>query len=210
MRFTFLLLVCCTLVRTLPAQTFLASALAGGSLSQVDGDDLLGFHQPGINAGLRVVAVLGDHWRVGPEILYSQQGAKRNRNNLNISDFSDIRLNTVELPLMVYYKDWRITAEAGAAYQRLIDYRIEDANGADATDQYALRNDLFALQLGVTVYLTRKLGINFRWSRHLTDLQVDDTPRLRGRSVTLRAVYSFGSGETLPSPSGTAPALPST
>ncbi len=190
----------------LQAQTFRASVLAGGSLSQIDGDDLLGFHQPGINAGLRVVAMLGEHWRLGPEIIYSQQGAKRNRNSLNISDFSEFNLNMVELPLMLYFKDWRFTAEAGMAYQRLINYRIEDAAGEEVTADFLLNEDLFAIKFGVTVYLTPAVGVNFRWSRQLMDLQVAETPRLRGRTITLRAVYTLGAGESLPAPAAIAPA----
>ena len=183
---------------TLPAQTFRGAILAGGNLSQIDGDDLLGFYQPGLEAGLRVVALLGEKWRVGPELSFTQQGAKRNKNSVNVSDFSDFRLNTVELPLMVYYKDWRITAEAGVSYQRLIDYRITDARGADVTADFPFNTDLAALKLGVTLYLTPRIGVNFRWSRHLTDLQQAERPRLRGRSLALRAVYTFGEGEVLP------------
>lgn len=196
----FLFWLCCLWGSVACTQTFRASLLAGVNLSQIDGDDLLGFHQPGWNGGLRVVAVLSPRWRVGPELLFSQQGAKRNRNSLNISDFDRFRLNTVELPLMLYYKDWRLNAEAGGSYQRLIDYRITDDRGEDITDSLPLRDDLFALHLGVTVYLTEHLGLNFRWSKHLTDLQLADEPRLRGRSLTLRAVYTLGQGESLPTP----------
>ncbi len=184
----------------LPGQTFRASVLAGANLSQIDGDDLLGFYQPGVNAGLRVVALLGEKWRVGPEILYSQQGAKRNRNSANVSEFREIRLNTVELPLMVYYKDWRLTAEAGASYQRVIDYGVTDFRGEDVTTAYPFANDLVAIKFGVTLYITPNVGVNFRWSKHLTDLQLADDPDLRGRTLSLRAVYTLGSGETLPVP----------
>ncbi|NJB85794.1 hypothetical protein GGR26_001539 [Lewinella marina] len=195
---TLLFCLCCLWVVTAPAQTFRASVLAGANLSQIDGDDLLGFHRPGVNAGLRVVALLGDRWRFGPEILYSQQGAKRNRNSINVSPYDAFRLSTVEIPLMVYYKDWRITAEAGASYQRLIDYTITDFRGEDITADLPLRDNLFALNLGVTLYLTEQLGFNFRWSRHVADIQQPDEPRLRGRGLTLRAVYTLGTGEPLP------------
>ncbi|MCP9237216.1 outer membrane beta-barrel protein [Lewinella sp. JB7] len=197
-----LLLACLLLLITpvLMAQTFRASVLTGINLSQVDGDDLLGFHQPGFNGGLRVVALLSDKWRVGPEILYSQQGARRNKNSLNVSDFYAFRLQTVELPLMVYYKDWRLTAEGGLSYQRLIDYRISDFRRDDITGNFPLRDDLLAIKVGVTLYLTPRVGFNFRWSKHLTDLQVADEPRLRGRTISLRAVYTLGSGEELPAP----------
>ncbi|WP_116127392.1 outer membrane beta-barrel protein [Lewinella sp. IMCC34183] len=193
-----LLLLSFLLAVSLSAQTFRASILGGVNLSQVDGDDLLGFYQPGVNAGLRVVALLGDRWRVGPELLYSQQGAHRNRNSINVSDFRDIRLNTVELPLMVYYKDWRLAAEAGVSYQRLIGYTITDAAGNDITTSFPLKNDHAAANLGVTLFLTPRLGVNFRWSKQFTDLQQAEAPRLRGRTLSLRAVYTLGAGESLP------------
>jgi hypothetical protein len=183
---------------SLQAQTFRASALAGVNLNQIDGDDLFGFHKAGLNAGLRVVAVLNERWRVGPEILFSQQGAVRNRKNTNISDFREIDFDAVEIPLMAYYKDWRLTAEAGLSYQRVIDFRVTDFRGEDISDDVPLRDDLLAIKFGVTLYVTPRIGLNFRWSKHLTDIQEPDEPGLRGRSLSLRAVYTFGSGETLP------------
>ena len=201
-------LLCCTLLLSLalPAQTFRASILAGGSLSQVDGDDLLGFHQPGLFAGVRVWANLGPHWRVGPELNFTQFGAKRNRNSLNISEFSRIDLQAIEVPVLVAYKDWRFTAEAGVAFQRLTDYRVYDAAGTEVTSDYRLRDNLGALILGATLYLSPKWGVGFRWSRHFTDLQQAAEPRWRGRTLSLRAVYVLGSGETLPDSGTVAPA----
>ena len=202
-------LLCFTLLSLAsPAQTFRAALLAGGSLSQVDGDDLLGFHRPGVYAGVRVWANLGDHWRIGPELNFTQFGAKRNRNSLNISDYSRIDLQAIEVPLLVAYKDWRFTAEAGVAFQRLTTYRVFDAAGAEVTADIPLRNNLGAVLLGATLYLTPKWGIGFRWSRHFTDLQLAEEPRWRGRSLSLRAVYVLGSGEPLPVPPAMAPASP--
>lgn len=179
----------------LTGQTFRASVLLGTNLSQIDGDDLLGFHRWGANGGLRVVAVLGERWRVGPEILFSQLGARRNRGSINISDFRAFRLTTAEVPLMAYYKDWRLVAGAGLSYQRIIDYSVEDAGGQDITATTALREDGLAIKLGITIYLTPNWGMNFRWSKQLTDLQQTDAPSLRTRWLSLRAVYTFGTGE---------------
>ena len=179
-------------------QTFRAAVIAGLNLSQIDGDDLLGFHQPGVNAGMRVVAVLGQHWRVGPELLFNQQGAKRNQNSMTQSAFDAFRLQTVELPLMVHYKAWRIAAEAGVSYQRLINYRVTNNLGEDITADVQLAGDAFALNLGATLYLSPRLGLNFRWSRHLTDLHAASGPRFISRSLSFRVVYALGRGEELP------------
>lgn len=198
MKYWLLLIVGLCLGDMVVGQTFRASVLAGGNLSQIDGDDLLGFHQPGVNVGLRVVALLGDRWRVGPELLYSQLGAKRNRNSFNISDYRQFRLQTAEIPLMVYYKDWRLTAEAGVSYQRLINYTVDDSRGDDITDTTPLDQDALAIKLGATLYVTPRWGVNFRWSKQLTDLQGGELDRLRTRWLTLRVVYTLGSGEAMP------------
>lgn len=200
---TLLLVLTLTAAASLPAQTFRASVLAGGNFSQIDGDDLFGYHQLGVNAGVRVVALLGDRWRVGPEILFSQQGARRNRNSLNISPFNRIDLTTLEVPLMVYYQDWRLTAEMGLSYANLFDFRVVNDREEDVTATTPLNSDLLAFKAGVTFFVSANVGVNFRYSRHLTDIDPDDSlnTSFRGRWLSLRLVYTFGRGETLPKPS---------
>ena len=196
----FLLLIFCSV--GLSGQTFQASLLAGGNFSQIDGDDLFGYHQLGANAGIRVVAILNDRWRVGPEILFSQQGARRNQNSTNVSVFDRIDLNTLEVPLMVYYKDWRLTAEAGLSYQNLFSYTVVSSGGEDITAATPLNSDLVAIKAGVTFFLTERLGLNLRFSKHLTDIDPDNTlnTSFKGKSVSVRAVYTLGRGEELPRP----------
>ena len=179
------------------AQTFRASLLAGTNLSQIDGDDLLGFHKIGVNGGIRVVALLGEKWRVGPEILFSQQGAKR---NLNASIYDRFQFNTLEVPLMVYYRDWRITAEAGFSYQRLIDYSVLGASGEDITATVPINENQLAFNAGVTFFISENWGVNFRWSKHILDIHPDGGEVFRGRTITFRGVYTFGTGETIPRP----------
>ncbi|WP_173021534.1 outer membrane beta-barrel protein [Lewinella sp. W8] len=181
------------------AQTFRGSALFGVNFSQIDGDDLNGFYQPGLNAGLRVVAILSDRWRVGPEILFSQQGARRNANTVNISPYDRFRLNTLEVPLMVYFKDWRITAEAGFSYQRLINFSALDSGGQDITEVTEFEENLVAFKAGATIYFSPNWGMNMRWSKHLSDFN-RQAPDFRGRTVSLRLVYTFGDGEEMPQP----------
>ena len=177
------------------SQTFRASLLAGTNFSQVDGDDLLGFHQLGFNGGARVVAVLSDHWRIGPELLYSQEGAHRNANSTTGGTLDRIRFHTVSLPVMAYYHDWRLAAGLGVGYQRLIDYRFVTISGRDVTADQQLRDQAFVLHLGVTLQLSSHWGVNFRWSRNLTDLREGPGDRLVSRSLTLRAVYRLGRQE---------------
>lgn len=179
-------------------QGFRGSIVAGANFSQIDGDDLNGFYQPGLNAGLRVVALLGDHWRIGPELLFSQQGARRNTNSFNISNFDRFRINAVEVPLMVYYKDWRLTAEAGVSYNQVIDFEVLDSGGQDISTTSPLADNVFAVKFGVTFYLSPRWGVNFRWSKHLNNINDFGIRNMRGRTISLRAVYTLGRGEELP------------
>lgn len=190
------------LLGTVNAQTFRASLLAGTNVSQIDGDDLVGFNQFGFNAGMRVVVMLSDRWRIGPEILFSQIGSRRGANELNASDFGQVTMNTVEVPMMVYFKDWKFTAEAGFAYQRLFNYKITSSGGADVTNDIPFRDDLVNFQAGVTYYPSSNLGFNFRWSKHISDIEANNgNLSLRSRTLSFRVVYTFGQGEDLPTPS---------
>jgi hypothetical protein len=176
--------------------------IAGGNFSQIDGDQLFGYHQLGINAGIRVVALLNDRWRVGPEILYSQQGARRNQNSINVSVWDRFDLTTLEIPLMVYYQDWRVTAEAGVSYQNLFDYRVISSAGEDVTATTELQQNLYAFKLGASFFVTPRLAINMRFSQHLNNIDVDNrlNTSFRGKSVSVRAIFTLGQGETIPAP----------
>lgn len=180
-------------------QTFQASALVGMNLSQIDGDDLIGFNLIGANAGLRVVAVLNDRWRIGPEILFSQQGARLAKSDIFANNFSEINFNTLEVPLMVYFKDWRFTAEAGVAYQRLISYSAAALDGADITETTFLQEDQFNFQTGVTFYLKPNWGFNFRWSKSIGNILLGEPEKvMKSRNLVLRLVYTLGDGEPIP------------
>lgn len=185
----------------LKGQTFQAAAIGGINLSQIDGDNLAGFHFLGANVGLRVVAVLSDRWRIGPEILFSQHGANKSRNDIITFDFESIRLNTVEVPLMVYFKDWRFTAEAGVAYKRLINYSVTNLAGVDITDELPFKDDLVNFQTGVTLYLRPNLGLNFRWSKSIGNILADaENYSMKARTMSFRLVYLLGDGEKVPPP----------
>lgn len=186
----------------LPAQTFQASVIAGANLSQIDGDMLFGFHKAGVNAGIRVVAKLDDRWRVGPEILFTQSGAFLPNSSFNISEWSRFQFNTLEIPLMAYYKDWRLTAEAGFSYQRLFSYEVANFQRMDVTEEVDLNEQLFAFNAGVTYHVNANFGVNFRWSKHIVDLDKDDAinTSFKGRTISLRLIWTPGEGVKLPKP----------
>ena len=94
------------LLNDLTAQRgFKGSVVAGINLSQIDGDNLVGFRKAGLSAGLKVSFLLKKKLFGNVEILYSQRGSGPTlfSGNGPITD-----LNYFELPLYVSIKDWFI------------------------------------------------------------------------------------------------------
>lgn len=174
------------------AQRFQGGVVAGINLSQIDGDRLAGFNQPGINAGGRVAAVLSERWQLSLELLFSQQGSHRTLRDDPSATLDVIRLNFVEVPVMINFLEWKLHIGAGLTYARLISYRVEDIFGADVTDSqdYAPNQLLFAV--GATYFFTPAVGLNIGWNKAISNLQADSgAGRFIGRNIQVRGVFLF-------------------
>ena len=185
-----------------PERRFEAGIVAGFNLSQVNGDLLYGFNKIGLNVGGRVDAVLTERWRLSLEMLFTQQGASRNKLDNPASAFDKIRLNFVEAPVMIHFQDWKIQASAGLSYGRLINYEVISSTGEDATEQTPLRNDLFSVVLGGTFFFDEHVGLNILWSKWINNLRISnpDEPiplpnqesgKFIGQNITIRGIYMF-------------------
>ncbi len=93
------LILMVTIIDENKAQRFIGGAIGGFNFSQIDGDELAGFHKFGFNVGGYVSAVLAERWQLSMELLFSQQGSKlSSRDGFNAA-FDRIHLNFVEVPL---------------------------------------------------------------------------------------------------------------
>ncbi len=170
--------------------TFEATLLAGVNLSQIDGDRLAGFNQPGLNAGMRVNALLSDRWEAGIELNYSQQGSNYSNNDDPSAVIENLRLNFIEAPVLLYFNEWKFKVHAGLIYSRLINYKAEDIVGNDITDNYDFNNNVLSVGLGAAYQFDEIWGLEARWSKFLTNLQADSgAGTFLGRSLTFRMTY---------------------
>lgn len=176
---------------SISAQRFRASLIGGCNLAQLDGDDLSGFNQIGVNAGGKVAAVLSDRWQLSLEMLFSQQGSHRTRDDLYFGQYDKIRLNLVETPVMISFKDWKFHVSTGFSYARLISYRAESPIGEDLTDTETYRDDLYFWIVGATYYFQERWGLNVRWSRALVDLELQEGKTLLGRNLGIRLIFAL-------------------
>lgn len=120
-----LLLTAC--FNPLKAQMFKGEVFAGGSLSQVDGDECYGYERINAQLGAGVLwSPLDEDWLdIGLEILYNPKGALRSDtlkyNSGSFYGLYNLKLNYVEIPLMLYLTDKnRYTVGIGLSYGRLV------------------------------------------------------------------------------------------
>jgi len=183
------------LATPLVGQTFTGMLVGGMNLSQIGGDRLGGFNKLGLNVGARVSARLTDRWHLSTELLYSQQGASRVPTDDISSTYDKIRLNFVEVPVMINFSDWKVLASAGVSYGRLINYEVINDVGSDVTDLENFRTDIASLVLGGTYFFSEKWGLNINWSRYLTSLREKstnpnvETVKFIGRNLGIRLYF---------------------
>lgn len=171
---------------------FKASGVLGLNLSQIDGDLLNGFDQPGLHTGMHVSAILNERWELGMELLYNQQGSRRNIYSNSQSIYDNIRLNVVEAPVQILFNEWKFQLGAGLSYARIINAKVIDVSGADITELQNFRDDMINVVLGGTFNFSERWGLNVRWSRSLNNLRQNKADGLFvARSLGIRAVYYF-------------------
>lgn len=164
--------VFCLAALSAQAQRFKTAVVAGLNMAQIDGDDLAGYRQPGINAGLRTSAQLSDRWQLGLELLFSQQGSDRGPDDPFLTNYDRIRFNMVEVPAMIQFSEWKIQLAAGLSYSRLINYRIRDLGGNNIASNFDIDRNNVSVLLGGTYFPSEKWGLDVRWTRAMFPLQV--------------------------------------
>ncbi|HRK81433.1 MAG TPA: outer membrane beta-barrel protein [Saprospiraceae bacterium] len=167
-----LMTVFCLAAFSVQAQRFKTAVVAGLNMAQIDGDDLAGYRQPGINAGLRTSAQLSDRWQLGLELLFSQQGSDRGPDDPFLTNYDRIRFNMVEVPAMIQFSEWKIQLAAGLSYSRLINYRIRGIGGSNIASNFDIDRNNVSVLLGGTYFPSEKWGLDVRWTRAMFPLQV--------------------------------------
>lgn len=199
-------------------ERFRAGAMLGFNLAQLDGDNFSGYNKTGVSGGLRLATVFNDRLEFMVEMLYTQTGSQY-RSDGRPQDFSSnvkpvhIRLNFVEVPLMINYRFkpldrrfYRYEFFAGASIGRLIGNNItEDPSISGRTANYGeLAEDFNKNQVGILFGLKynidENLGLALRHTIAGNRLYELDNPdgepvvQMRSLFLSLHAMYMFDIG----------------
>jgi hypothetical protein len=174
------------------SQRFLGAVAAGMNLTQVDGDEVYGFHKVGLNVGPSVIFPFGKkkQWSLTMELLYSQMGSYQKSEYSAIDTIKDstytgyydgyrLYLNYIQIPLLLHFTDKRIiSAGIGFSYGQLVGVsEYEDYN--DARGFYRTQTSLsgpyskadYQVIGDVKVRLWQKLWLNVRYSYSMASIR---------------------------------------
>lgn len=86
-------------------QVFKISLVGGTNFTQIDGDKYMGYRKPGIQAGLMGIVQFSKSVGFSAGVQFSQRGAKPSKKEKTANQFNyiDIRLNYVELPIVINF-----------------------------------------------------------------------------------------------------------
>jgi len=173
--FTFLFFHLCILTF---GQKINIGALAGINASQVSGDGYGGFNKAGILVGAYSNFDISEEFNFQFEINYSEKGSRRNpKTDEGDTEFFLLRMNYVEVPIMLRYKRERFTYEAGLYYGQLISSYLENENGQfnipPQTNQ--LIDFDFGALIGINFNLTENIIMNWRYSNSILPVREYDS-----------------------------------
>ena len=119
------------------SQGFKGGLMGGMVVSQIDGDQIAGYHKLGLQAGIYSQYLFNDKWSIVLEIKYIQKGSSHTDKNNPYSYFK-IKLNYIELPLLLEYRlNKSFIFGTGLSYGNLLRASVEDASGSIVSQQLA-------------------------------------------------------------------------
>lgn len=164
------------------AQQFDGGILAGGVLSQVDGDDWVGYNKVGFLAGGFVNLELSPSSSLQMEMQYIQKGSRKPADLDSGYYFSYLlRLHYLEIPVLYQFTFLkRFQVEVGPAVDVLLGYS-EQRDEQEVPNIYPFRSVTLAGIVGASGYITKHLKATFRFNYSLLSLRKPQPPDSRGK-----------------------------
>jgi hypothetical protein len=171
-------------------QTFQFGIKGGGNLSTFVSNSNPYYSsfstEAGWNAGAFVNFMLGNHFSISPEVLYSTAGAKVNsvtfdNNNSNVSIDENLKLAYVSVPVMAKY---RFTGGFFIETGPEVNFNVSSSQWQDQSVRNITNGAEFAWGLGVGYQSPFGLGIDLRYNQGIS--RVDNVSNAGWNDVSLR------------------------
>jgi hypothetical protein len=181
---------------TAQAQVIRGALIGGLNISQVDGDEVFGFHRFGANFGAAAIIPFNERWSVSLETSFSQEGSYQSPQypNDSVTGEYDLRLNYVRIPLLVHYNDKdRITAGLGMSVGRLVGVSEKEHGkevlGVSVQDGPYEPWD-FSGVADIRFRIYQKLHMNIRYTYSFVKIRTRDFYNKNGEFLESRNQYN--------------------
>lgn len=187
----------CALLSGVQAQSFKGGLQAGLLASQVDGDNMDGYHKPGVFAGAFVNLPLKEgEWQLQLELDYMQKGCKAtNQVSEELMNDYHLTFHQIGMPVLLQWNPGRYRLEAGCAFNitPLIRERRNGELWEHGSDGEAYRFFELGGVCGAGVQLNPHWGLQLRFMYSLLPVGKSFYKRfgLRNNSLLLSASYTF-------------------
>lgn len=208
----FIIMFAATVAQAQQIRGFLS---AGGTLSQIEGDELRGFDNIGWSAGVGAITNIDQYgnWLFATEIIYTRRGVFNNTSNESNFKYNIyLPLDYIDIPLTFFYRDpiGKMMFGVGPVYGRLVQQPHEvlyykNTFLPDTTDMAFLKND-FAIAAECRFKVWKWLELSVRWQYSVLPVKKDWTFYERtnayktkswdnncyNNSITFRVICQFG------------------
>lgn len=167
-------------IRVTCAQNFRAALVAGLAATQVDGDQLNGYHKGGLCVGALTNLKLNDKFSSQVEFLYLQKGSRTAIDTTGTLPYYRLRLNYIEIPWMFLYhypiKKNTALLEAGLSAGTLLKTE-EETNYYTTYPGVGFYKTDYSLNLGMSFGFAKRFFFAVRYSYSLFPIRVGrETP----------------------------------
>jgi len=187
---------------SLEGQTFRTGLITGAHISKLTGNANDSYNHLGYNVGARIATDIHRQVRISADFLYSRKGNVVSYLLSETTKYENIRLDYVEIPVMISAMDWmddpdeekyyRLHFTIGGSFGRLINYKAIDNFGEDVTLQQAFDKTAISVMGGLVYYTSEHFGINLQFHSSFSNIQTTSrTPSMKSRSWTLNIIYMF-------------------
>lgn len=165
---------------------------AGINVTQVDGDNINGFRNVGVNTGLGAFIRLPKNLSTSFEVLYSQKGSRTSLNEeINLGTEYKLRLDYIDIPILFNYHDKdRAIFGAGVIVSNLVKSkeRYTDQFGNTIEDEdLPYKRTSFEVVANVSFIFIKNFGISLRYQYTLG--------QMNSRSRVGEPNFIFAAGE---------------
>ena len=177
------------------AQVVKGALIGGINLTQVDGDECLGYKRLGANVGAAAILPFTDMWSLTLETIFSMEGSRKqgvegmweyndnpaiprplppyDADSFYLNGAYNLHLDYVRIPLVAHYNDRNLSLGAGFQYGRLIRVKEleQDTYNTTYIAEEAYKNNDFSILADVKYRIYGGLFANFRFSYSLLSIR---------------------------------------